>query len=267
MAGTEKSYSSIFEAANDGMAIHDLETGRVMDVNQKHAEMFGYTAQELREGGIDLISTGKSPYTGKDAFLWIRKAAGGIPQSFEWKVKNKAGHYFWVEVSLKRAFIEGNDRVLAISRDITERKRVDHELRRSREQLRQLTSHLELIREEEGKRIAREIHDELGQALTALMMDVVFLSKRLSGNQQGLLEKTESMKELIDSTIKAVQRISRELRPVLLDDLGLFAAMEWQIQDFQARTGISCRLVSTGAQELVWTKTFPRPFSEYSRRP
>ena len=250
MVVKKKSYSSIFEAANDGMAIHDLETGRVMDVNQKHSEMFGYSAKELCEGGINLISTGEPPYTGKDALRWLRKAASGTPQFFEWKVKSRTGHFFWVEVSLKRAFIDGRDQVLAISRDITERKKAEGELRNSREQLRSLTAHLELIREEEGKRIAREIHDELGQALTGLKMDVSFLKKRISGNQKDLVDKTKSMIKLIDSTINAVQRISRELRPVLLDDLGLFAAIEWQTQDFQARTGIRCKLISKETQDL-----------------
>jgi PAS domain S-box-containing protein len=242
MAVKKKDYSAIFEAANDGMAIHDLESGRVVDVNQKHSMMFGYSAKELCKGGIDLISAGVPPHTGNDAIGWIRRAAGGAPQFFEWQGKNKNGHYFWVEVSLKRAFIDGKDQVLAILRDITERKKADDELKASREQLRHLTSHLDSIREEEGKRIAREIHDDLGQALTCLMMDISFLNKRISGNQQDLIEKTTSMIKLVDSTIKTVQKITSELRPVLLDELGLFAAMEWQIQGFQARTGIRCKL-------------------------
>jgi signal transduction histidine kinase len=83
------------------------------------------------------------------------------------------------------------------------------------------------------------------------MMDVSFLNKRISRNQKNLIDKTQSMLELVDSTIKTVQRISRELRPVLLDDLGLFAAMEWQVQDFQARTGIRCKLSTSGSQDLA----------------
>lgn len=244
MTITTKSYASIFEAANDGMAIHDLETGRVIDLNPKHAQMFGYAAEELRAGGIDLISAGEPPYTGSDALRWIRKAAAGEPQFFEWKARNKAGHNFWVEVSLKRAVIDEIDRVLAISRDVTERKTAEDALRSSREQLRRLTSHMENVREEERKRIAREIHDELGQALTALRMDVSFLHKRISRNQKKLIGKADAMIALVDSTIRTVQRITGELRPGLLDDLGLIAAMEWQLQEFQSRHGIQTVLTA-----------------------
>jgi PAS domain S-box-containing protein len=256
MALPNKSYSSIFEAANDGMAIHDLETGQVIDVNQKHAELFGFTAEELRAGGIDLISPGEPPYTGEDALRYVKKAASGTPQFFEWKAKNKAGHFFWAEVSLKRAEIDGKNQVLAISRDVTERKKNEDALRYSREQLRRLASHMELVREEERKRIAREIHDELGQSLTGLRMDISFLNKRISRNQKKLIFKTDTMIALVDSTIKTVQRISRELRPGLLDDLGLYAAMEWQTQDFQERTGIHCELNSLGIKDVELPQDF-----------
>lgn len=238
----KKRSASLFEAANDGMAIHDLKTGRVVDLNSKHQQMFGYSAEELRASGIDLISAGEAPYTGEDALLWISRAAAGEPQFFEWKARDKAGRFFWVEVSLKRATIDGKARILAISRDVTERKAAEDELRNSRERLRRLTSHMEHVREEERKRIAREIHDELGQALTALRMDISFLHKRISRNQKKLISKAEAMIALVDETVKTVQRISGELRPGLLDDLGLIAAIEWQMQDFQLRTGIRCTL-------------------------
>lgn len=128
--------------------------------------------------------------------------------------------------------------------EITERKRSEEELKQSRERLRDLASHLQSIREEERGRIAREIHDELGQALTALKMDIHWVCQRLSKDQKLLLEKTRSMSKLIDTTVQSVQRISSELRPGLLDDLGLSAAVEWQADEFQNRTGIQCETIS-----------------------
>jgi PAS domain S-box-containing protein len=126
--------------------------------------------------------------------------------------------------------------------DITERKRIDDELKNSREQLRNLALYLETVREQERTNIAREIHDELAQALTALKMDLSWLNHRLPNDAESLIEKTKAMNTLIDSTIGTVKRISAELRPGILDDLGLVAAIEWQAEEFQNRTGIRCRV-------------------------
>ena len=122
-----------------------------------------------------------------------------------------------------------------------ERKRFEEELMASREQLRNLSLHLQSVREEERAHLSREIHDELGQALTALKMDLAWLKKRLPGDQQALFEKLVSAEELTRSTLQAVKRISAELRPGLLDDVGLTAAIEWQAEEFRKRTGIECR--------------------------
>jgi signal transduction histidine kinase len=123
-----------------------------------------------------------------------------------------------------------------------QRQQAEAELRGSGERLRNLSSHLESVREEERTRLAREIHDELGQELTALKMDLSWLSKRLEPEQQQLSEKVWSMDGLVGEMIRIVQRLSGELRPGLLDDLGLSAAIEWQTEEFQKRTGIACEV-------------------------
>jgi PAS domain S-box-containing protein len=132
--------------------------------------------------------------------------------------------------------------VLVLSRNITERKLAEQELQQSREELRNLSAYLEAAREEERANIAREIHDELGQELTALKMDVVWLGGKLTDRDGSLLDKTRAMARQIDETIRKVQRISTDLRPRILDDLGLAAAIEWQVREFQKRTGICCDL-------------------------
>jgi signal transduction histidine kinase len=108
----------------------------------------------------------------------------------------------------------------------------------TREQLRNLASYLQEAREEERKRIAREIHDELGQSLTALKFDISRLAERLPEEEPALRERVAAMATLIDGSIHTVQRVSTELRPGLLDDLGLAAAIEWQVEEFAERTGI-----------------------------
>jgi signal transduction histidine kinase len=112
-------------------------------------------------------------------------------------------------------------------------------LRESEEKLRRLAAHLISVREEERAHIAREIHDELGQVLTGLKMEVTWLAKRL--REKALIEKTDSMCKLIDSTVQTVRKIATGLRPEMLDDMGLVAAVAWQSKEFQKRTGIRCR--------------------------
>ena len=112
-------------------------------------------------------------------------------------------------------------------------------LRESEDKLRRLAAHLISVREEERAHIAREIHDELGQVLTGIKMEVGWLAKRLK--EPALLEKTDSMSKLIDSTVQTVRMIATGLRPEMLDDMGLIAAVGWQAKDFQKRTGIRCR--------------------------
>jgi PAS domain S-box-containing protein len=116
------------------------------------------------------------------------------------------------------------------------------------EQLRALTARTEEVREEERTGIAREIHDELGQALTAFKMDIAWLARRISGESSApgttLLEKLGSMSKMADEVIDRVRRISAELRPGVLDDLGLLAAIEWDAQRFEERTGAACLVTS-----------------------
>jgi len=127
-------------------------------------------------------------------------------------------------------------------KDISERKRAERELQESGERLRELTAHLQSIREEERSRIAREVHDELGQVLTALSLDVHWLHTRLPEELGELQEKTRSMGKLITTTVNSVSRICSELRPAILDDIGLSAAIEWQAGEFTSRTGIACNI-------------------------
>lgn len=138
--------------------------------------------------------------------------------------------------SVRRALEEATEKL--------ERRKAVKELRISHEQLRNLAAHLESAREEERTWIAREIHDELGQTLTALKMDLSVMEKKVAANQgiETLEELIKADLMLVNDTIKTVKRLCTELRPSVLDHLGLGAAIEWQAQEFQKRSGIECEV-------------------------
>jgi PAS domain S-box-containing protein len=127
-----------------------------------------------------------------------------------------------------------------VFRDMTARKQAEEALRRSQEELRGLAARLQAVREEERAVLAREIHDELSGALTALKMDVSLLPDRAAKDHEAFLEKLRSMSQLIDTTLDRVHTIVTELRPVVLDKLGLVAAIEWQTGEFHERSGFVC---------------------------
>jgi PAS domain S-box-containing protein len=133
--------------------------------------------------------------------------------------------------------------------DITDRKLAEAQVKTSSEQLRKLAQHLESIREEEKTNLAREIHDDLGQLLTAMKMDVSWLAKRLPEKEGVLTEKAKTVNGLIDEAIQTVQRVSSELRPGILDHIGLEAAIEWQIQELRKRTEIIFEF-NSGAKKI-----------------
>lgn len=126
--------------------------------------------------------------------------------------------------------------------EISERKRAEENVRASREELRNLSTHLQSVREEERQGMAREIHDELGQALSSLKLELALIREELVASPGVAARRIQSMSEVCDATIKSVKRIITELRPRLLDDLGLTAAIEWQAGEFRQHTGIPCSL-------------------------
>jgi signal transduction histidine kinase len=169
---------------------------------------------------------------------------GTLANSFNKMAEDLGRHRKHLEVLVEArtaALASANEQ---LQQEIADRTRAEEELKQSQEQLRELASYLQHVREEERSRIAREIHDELGQALTALKMDVHWLGLRLPTDRQMLMDKIKSMSGIIDTTVQAVRRISSELRPGLLDDLGLTAAIEWQAQEFCSRAGLQCDIRS-----------------------
>jgi signal transduction histidine kinase len=164
---------------------------------------------------------------------------GVLASSFNTMAEDLSRHQRHLEELVAARTSELRAANVRLEQEVVDRTRADQELRVSRQQLRDLAAHLQSVREQERTDVAREVHDELGQSLTVLKMDVHWLSQRM-GATGGLQEKARAMSDTIDTTVQAVRRISAELRPRLLDDLGLSAAIEWQAREFEERSGIQC---------------------------
>lgn len=174
-----------------------------------------------------------------------RQRGEAVPSRYEFKIIRKDGEERWIDFGAGAIHLEGKPAALGIAFDITERKRAEKELQSSYKQMRQLMARMQAIREEESSRIAREIHDELGQTLTGIKMDLSFLEERLSekinlSNELNVTSKINSISNLADSAIQTIRKITTELRPAILDSMGLVAAIEWQAEEFEKRTGIRC---------------------------
>jgi len=236
---SEQKYKTLTASSLTGVFIH--QDGKFVFVNDRFGILHGYKHGELLgKEHLTLVHPDDREIVKQRASQRLKGEA--VPERYEIRRVKKDGKTIWCEMMATRIQYRGRPAIMGNIIDITDRKNAEEALRSSREHLRNLADHLQSVRETERTSIAHEIHDELAQALTALKMDISWLSKKLPEDQKTLLEKTKAMTKLTDMTIKTVKKISTELRPGLLDDLGLVAAIEWQTEDFQKRTGIICKL-------------------------
>jgi hypothetical protein len=203
-----------------GTPLERLRPPRFRGPHREHVQAFGRTGVTSRRMGD--VTT-----------LWALRADGTE---------------FPIEASISQVAEGGKRYYTVILRDISRRKEHEDALRESQRELRELSARVLEAREEEKTLLARELHDELGQLLTALKMDLSSIREKVPAGEAAA--RIEEMAGLLDQTVAATRRISADLRPLMLDDLGLADAAGWLVEDFGKRSGIDCRMQASGAEAL-----------------
>jgi len=237
----------ILNGMYDALMVVDRDYG-IVDINNCFTDYYGWNREEIiGKTCYEITHILPQPCIEAHHPCPMKKVIENrSPIKVQHTHKNKYGKDIIVDIFSFPLFdLKGNvEYIVEIQQNITERKESEERLRVSREKLRGLTAYLESAREEERRKMSRKIHDELGQMLTGLKIDLSWLTKGLTKEQEALLEKAKSMSKLVDTTIQTVKRIAAELRPGVLDDLGIAAAIEWQAGEFEKLAEIKCEFSS-----------------------
>lgn len=237
---SEQKYKLLFESNPMPMWMRSVDNLNIIDVNGAACVAYGYTKNEfLQLHHADL----RHP---DEVESFINEFQLDMPHPVNrgiWKHRKKDNSFIDVEIFAQDIVYNHQKVRLILAKDVTEKLKAEEQLKNSYQEIRRLASYLQNVREEERKNIAREIHDQLGQQLTVMKMDISWLEKRVAGNDKMTIDKMNELRNITDDTINLVRRIASDLRPGLLDDMGLVAAMEWQLEDFQKRSGVATKLV------------------------
>lgn len=227
---SECKYRTLVEQASDTIFIANLQ-GNFLVVNPAGCRMSQYAENELLKMRFHDLALADELVVRP---FQLAEIASGKTIVSERKMRRKDGRVVDVEISAR---LIGPNRLLAFVRDVSERKRTEQELISSRENLRQLTNYIENVRETQRLTIAKEIHDHLGQQLAALKMNLSRLARKVS-DDPSLQNPIDDLIEILNKMIDSVRKISLDLRPGMLDDIGLTATLEWYCEDFARRNGI-----------------------------
>lgn len=254
---SEERLRQVTEHIREVFWMTDVEMSQILYVSPAYGDIWGRTCASLYASPLSWLEAIHPEDRGRVKRAVLEKQATGTYDE-TYRIVRPDGSIRWIR---DRAFpirdVGGAVyRVAGIAEDITGQKLTEERLQSSLKRLRELSQRMEAVRESERARIAREVHDELGGTLTCLKLDLSRLPSATTGadteeTRSRLQQRVQSMVELVDHSISVVQRIATELRPGVLDDLGLVAALEWQAQDFQARTGIACRFLAETEDLLV----------------
>ena len=232
-------YHLLFDNSPVPMWVGEPGSYRFLDVNEAAIQHYGYSKQEF----LNMTLKDIRPDEEVDFFIQaFEKPPKNLVSAGVFKHCKKDGTPIDVEIYSGVIIHNNKSSRLAIIIDITEKLKYEKARR-------ELSVHLENIREEERANLSREIHDELGQQLTVLKMDVSWLNQNLGITAEDILKrKMRDLMNLLDETVRSVRRIASDLRPSLLDDLGLTAALEWQLEEFEKRSGIKTTFIESGDQ-------------------
>jgi len=251
---SEERYRALVENAPEALVVFDVKKLMFVNVSESATRLFGMSKEDLLKIGPVDLSPKYQPdgrLSAEAAPVNIQKAINGKKPSFEWTHCKKSGELISCEVWLVRLPAENEVLIRGSIVDITERNKAKELLQKSYEEIRQLVSNLQNIREDERTKMAREIHDELGQQLTGLKMDLHWLSKKIQNTEEDIDKKIQGSIELINATIATVRKIATDLRPSILDDLGLLAALEWQGDEFEKRSGTKVLFINNAGELKV----------------
>lgn len=232
---SEQKYKLLFESNPLPMWMLSLPGYEFIDVNTSALLQYGYIKEEFLQLNIlDL-----RPEEEIEKFnSYSDTSFRGVHRAGIWRHKKKDGTLMYVDVITHDFIYNDQPTRLVLSNDVTDKYIWEEKLKDSYESIRQLTDYLQKIREEERLHMAREIHDELGQLMTILKMDISWLNKHVDPAPPPIKAKFRELLDTTDITVKTIRRIASELRPTLLDDLGLVAAIEWHLEEFEKRSGI-----------------------------
>jgi two-component system sensor histidine kinase UhpB len=249
---SEERFRQLAENINDVFFLTDVDGKQIFYVSPTFEKVWGFSTQALYRdppSWLDLVHEIDRERVRRA----IRLRKPGTRYDMEFRVRRPTGAVRWVRL---RGFPIREEtgqvyRFAGIAVDVTARKEAAELLQRSHERMRELALHLESVREDERKRIAREIHDELGALLLAIKMDVESLRRAPRAVRAARRASVDELTRRIDMAIDAVRRIATDLRPSILDNLGVLAAVEWQAQDLERRTGICCEVETDSGKEEI----------------
>jgi PAS domain S-box-containing protein len=246
-------YHKTIDSVMDAIVAVD-ETQAVILFNPAAESMFGLKAEQVLGQSLERLVPPRARDSHRhhmDMFIRSGGTSRSMAPNMDITGLRADGEEFPIESTISQTQVDGKPQLTAVLRDVTQRRRADAELHEMNRQLRALSASLQNVREQERKRISAELHDELGQQLTGLKLDLVWLAGRAKEGRPATADQIDAMRQLLDTAISSVRRIAADLRPLILGDLGFGEAVTWHTAEFAKRSGLAITMDLPGAQHVT----------------